>query len=93
MSPPSRAFHRHARLVLDHELYRARGSLRALPGDRRRAVEDVAAGVAVAVVEGLLEAARGEPKLAAALATIYPSDARCDPEAPSHVGLESQGGS
>ncbi len=93
MSQVSHAFHRHARVVLDHELYRARGPLRSLPGDRRRAVEDVAAGVATAVVEGLLDAARGEPKLAAALASIYASDVRWEPRAARRVGLESQGGS
>jgi hypothetical protein len=57
--------------VLDHELQRARASLRPLPGDRRRAVEDLAAAVADAVVEGVLDQARREPALAAALASIY----------------------
>lgn len=93
MSQTSRAFHRHARVVLEHELYRARGSLRALPGDRRRAVEDLAADVATAVVEGVLEAARLEPALAAALASIYAPDARWEPKGAVRLGLESQGGS
>lgn len=93
MSQVSHALHRHARVVLDHELYRARGPLRSLPGDRRRAVEAVAAGVAAALADGLLDAARGEPKLAAALASIYASDVRWEPRAAGRVGLESQGGS
>jgi hypothetical protein len=42
-----------------------------LPGDRRRAVEDLAAAVADAVVEGVLDQAQREPALAAALVSIY----------------------
>jgi hypothetical protein len=74
MSEAATAFHRHARVVLEHELHRARAPLRALPDERRRVVEDLAADVATAVVEGLLDAARVEPALAAALASIYASD-------------------
>jgi hypothetical protein len=71
MSEAATAFHRHARVVLEHELHRARAPLRALPDERRRVVEDLAADVATA---GLLDAARVEPALAAALASIYASD-------------------
>jgi hypothetical protein len=93
MSEAANAFHRHARVVLEHELHRARGPLRTLPGDRRRVVEDLAADVAGAVVEGVLDAARVEPALAAALASIYASDPRWEPKALLRLGLESQGGS
>ena len=61
MSRSARAFHRHAREVLEHELRRARGQLAPLPRERRLVVEEVATRVATALVDGVLEQARGEP--------------------------------
>ena len=59
-------FRRHADAIVVHELRRAR--------EGRPAVEDVSRSVARAVVEALLDDARGEPRLAAALISIYGSD-------------------
>ena len=58
------SFRLHAEAVLDRELWRARGRLAALPDDRRGEVEHVAARVAAAVVEGVLDHARDEPLVA-----------------------------
>jgi hypothetical protein len=65
------AFHRHAQTVLDHELRRARGRLSVLPPQHQEAVEEASARVASALVDGVLEHARNEPRLAQALVTIY----------------------
>jgi hypothetical protein len=62
-----RAFHRHAQSVLSCELQRLK---HLSPGERAR-VERVSATVVVAAVERILEEARGEPRLAEALASIY----------------------
>ena len=75
------AFHSHARSVLDHELHRARGRLTALPHDQRREVEEVSARVAAALVDGVLDCARGDPVLAAALASIYGAEPAWEPRA------------
>jgi hypothetical protein len=64
-----RAFHDHADAVLVHEL-------RRVPEEQRSSIALVCAQVTAAVVEGVLEDARGEPPLAAALASIYGSDER-----------------
>jgi hypothetical protein len=64
-----RAFHEHADAVVAHEL-------RRVPEEQRLSIELVCAQVTAAVVEGVLEDAREEPRLAAALASIYGSDAR-----------------
>jgi len=61
------AFHEHSEAVLAREL----AQLKELPPDRRRRVERACAVVAAAVVEGILDEARREPRLAAALASIY----------------------
>lgn len=94
MSRSARAFHRHAREVLEHELRRARGQLAPLPRERRLVVEEVTTRVAAALVDGVLEQARSEPALAQTLLSIYGADAV--PGAPGRLALgrlESQGGS
>jgi hypothetical protein len=69
------SFRLHAEAVLDWELWRARGRLAALPDDRRGEVEQVAARVAAAVVEGVLDHARDEPLVAHALVSLrWPPD-------------------
>ena len=62
-----RAFHEHAEDVLAREL-------RRVPEDQRSRIAAACAQVTAAVVEGVLEDARGEPRVAAALASIYGSD-------------------
>jgi hypothetical protein len=64
-----RAFQRHAEEVLARELRRA-------PRDQRPRIRAVCEQVATAIVEGVLEDARHEPRLAAALASIYDSETR-----------------
>jgi hypothetical protein len=94
VSHSARAFHRHAREVLEHELRRARGQLGSLPRERRLVVEEVATRVATALVEGVLDQARGEPALAQTLLAIYGADGV--PAAPGRLApgrLESRRGS
>lgn len=62
-----RAFYDHAAAVLTRELRRA-------PEEQRSRIAAVCAQVTAAVVEGVLEEARGEPRVAAVLASIYGSD-------------------
>jgi hypothetical protein len=64
------ALHRHTEALLEHELARARG---LTPQERNR-VERACATVAAAVVDGVLDEARREPRLAAALTFIYPAE-------------------
>jgi hypothetical protein len=66
-----RALHDHARVILEHELRRARKGLARLPEERRSALEEEAARVIAAVVDSMVEEARREPSLAQALASIY----------------------
>ena len=71
------AFHRHAELVVEHELRRARRRLAGIPHNRRGEVEELALRVAIEVVDGVLEQARQDPILEQALRSIYgPSMAR-----------------
>jgi hypothetical protein len=65
-----RAIHDHAEALLAHELARARG----LSPQQRRRVARTCSSVAAAVVEAVLDEARGEQRLAAALASIYGSE-------------------
>jgi hypothetical protein len=65
-----RTFRVHAQTVVERELARRHGVLSAFPPDSRAAVEDVAARTAVAVVDAIFDQARGEPALAAALASL-----------------------
>lgn len=81
MSHSTRAFHRHAELVLDHEFHRARGRLARLPAERRGAVEDVSGRVATALVDCVLEQARSDPSLAQALLSIYGAEGAWEPRA------------
>jgi hypothetical protein len=60
------AFHEHAEDVLAREL-------RRVPEQQRTRIEAVCAEVMASVIEGVLEDARGEPRLGAALASIYGS--------------------
>jgi hypothetical protein len=61
------AFHEHAEDVLAREL-------RRVPEEQRARIAAACGQVTAAVVEGVLEDARGEPRVAAALASIYGSD-------------------
>jgi hypothetical protein len=63
-------FRLYADTVLEGELRRAHGRLSRLPSDRRHEVEEVAARVAAALVEGVLEHARDEPLVAQALLSV-----------------------
>ena len=63
-----RELHRHAEAVLSREL----GRLKHLSPVERARVEDACSTALAASVEGILEEAQGEPRLAAALASIYP---------------------
>jgi hypothetical protein len=83
MTSNRRAFHRHARTVVDHELRRARGRLTTMPRRERLAVEEVSARVAAALVDELLDRARGDPLLARALASIYGPEPAWQPRAVS----------
>jgi hypothetical protein len=62
-----RGFHEHAEAVVAHELAR-------VPEEQRARIAALCARVAAAIVEGVLEDARGEPRLAVALVSIYGSD-------------------
>lgn len=62
-----RAFHEDAETVLAREL-------RRVPAAQRSSIALVCAQVTAAVVESVLEDARQEPRVAAALASIYRSD-------------------
>jgi hypothetical protein len=62
-----RAFHEHANAVVAREL-------RRVPEEQRARIAALCAGVAAAVVEGVVEDAHVEPRLAAALTSIYGSD-------------------
>jgi hypothetical protein len=67
------AFRRHAQAVLRDELRRQRGALARLPADRRADVEELIARDVAACVERVLEHARGDPLVAAALESVYGS--------------------
>jgi hypothetical protein len=62
------ALHLHAQALLRDELKRRRGLLGRLPADRRVAVEQLAARTVAAAVDALLEQARRDARIAAALA-------------------------
>jgi hypothetical protein len=79
VSRRDRAFHRHAQVVLEHELVRARKRFAELPAERRHSLEDVTARVVAAVVESVLEEARSEPALARALGSIYDPEPGWEP--------------
>ena len=74
MSRSGRAFHGHARAILEHELRRRPKRLADLPDERRSAVEDETARVVAAMVDAVIEESRREPSLALALASIYGSE-------------------
>jgi hypothetical protein len=71
VSRSDRAFHGHARAILEHELRRAHKRLAQLPEERRSAVEAETARVVAAMVDAVIEESRSEPLLARALASIY----------------------
>jgi hypothetical protein len=62
----------HAETLVDAEL-------RKLPSDQREHLRDVCNRVALAVAEGVLDDARTEPRLAAALLSIYGPQTRISP--------------
>jgi hypothetical protein len=65
------AFRRHAQDVLQRELRRRRDPLAGLPAERRPAVEESIAKAVAASVEGVLDHARDDPLVAAALESVY----------------------
>ncbi len=65
------AFHRHAEIVVEHELLRARRRLAGLPPSRRGEVEELVLRVASELVDGVLDQARQDPILGQALRSIY----------------------
>ena len=65
------AFHRHAEIVVEHELRRARRRLAGLPHNRRGEVEELALQVAIGLVDAVLDQARQDPTLEQALRSIY----------------------
>jgi hypothetical protein len=69
MTRSTRAFRRHAESLVERELRR----VAALPSAERDAVADVATRVTSAVVDGILEQARADARLAASLVSIYGS--------------------
>jgi len=79
VSRRDRAFHRHAKTVLEHELLRARKRLAELPDERRAALEDATARVVAALVDSVIEESRHEPSLARALASIYGPEPAWEP--------------
>ena len=81
MTSNRRAFHRHARAVVDHELRRVRGRLATL--EERLAVEEVSVRVAAALVDDVLDRARADPILARGLASIYGPEPAWQPGAVS----------
>jgi hypothetical protein len=64
------ALRRHTEALLEHELARTKG----LSPRERRHVRRACATVVAAVVDGVLDEARREPRLAAALTFIYPAE-------------------
>lgn len=64
-----RALHAHAETLVAAEL-------RRLPADQRERLEAVCLQIAAALVEGVLDNARTEPRLEAALASIYDPQTR-----------------
>jgi hypothetical protein len=64
-------FRRHAQDVLRQELRRRRGALARLPAERREVVQELAEQTIAACVEGVLEHAREDPLVAAALDSAY----------------------
>jgi hypothetical protein len=65
------ALRRHADEVLRRELWRHRGVLVRLTPERRDAVEKLAVRTVAAAVEGIVEHARDDPRIAAALESVY----------------------
>ena len=80
MSRHDRALRRHARVILEHELVRARKRLAELPEERRSALEEATARVVAAVVDSVLEEAHREPALARALDSIYALEPSWEPK-------------
>jgi hypothetical protein len=67
MTRGTRAFRRHAESLVERELKRLAG----LPTAERDAVAGAATRVTSAVVDGILEQARADARLAASLVSIY----------------------
>ena len=80
MSRRDRALHRHARILLEHELVRARKRLAELPEERRSALEEESARIVAAVVDSVLEESHREPVLARALDSIYAPEPPWEPK-------------
>ena len=70
---PASAVRLHAQDVLRHERRRRHGALARLPVERRAAVDALVEQVVAAVVEGILDHARSDPLVAAALDSVYGS--------------------
>jgi hypothetical protein len=65
------AFRRDAREVLRRELRRRQGALARLPAESRGAVDESVARIVDAVVDGVLDHARYDPRVASALEAVY----------------------
>jgi hypothetical protein len=65
------SLHLHARRLLELELCRRRGVLARLPADRRALVEELVTHAVAASVDAVLECARREEAVAAALESVY----------------------
>ena len=65
--------HRHARQIAESELGRCR-PLRALPAEEALPVAEAVRKVAAAVADCLLDEAQADPRLQAALDTVYDTE-------------------
>jgi hypothetical protein len=71
MNEVSGALREHARLISDQQLRRLEGRMARMDARERLAVDELAHSLAERVAESLLEEARGDPRVAAALESVY----------------------
>lgn len=65
------AFRLHARRLAAQELRRRRSALAGLTEERRAVIERSVVQAVVASVEGMLDQSRDDPRIAAALESVY----------------------
>jgi hypothetical protein len=65
------AFRMHARRLAVQELQRRRGALADLTAERRAVIERSVMQAVAASVDGVLEQSRDDPRIAAALDSVY----------------------
>ena len=80
---------RHARQIADSELGRCR-PLRALPAEEAVLVAEAVRDTAAAVADCLLDAAQADPRLEAALETIYGTE-RSAPQGTTVAAAQTSG--